>query len=398
MVMPKDYKQYIETFTSISQAIHSGDNPEEIIQAIVDRLADLMEAQGCIFWLLNSEEETIVTKVVNGFAYHNLLGVEYQALAGIFKLNPGEWTCIEDARYEDKIPTLDRIGKRWVISVYGYTLDIASPYAGMLALYYSRSRQLTPDETGFLAALAQQGAIALHKALRYDERLLSTFCQTVEGLVLAIEAKDPLTHGHSVRVAHLARYTAQTMGLSPKQVEKVYHGAMLHDIGKIGMTDRVLNRLGALSAKERRVIREHPVIGARIIEPLVFLNDLIPLILHHHERWDGSGYPDHLEGEAIPLGARILAACDAFETMLTGRPRIPCLPFKEAVARLQSQAGTQFDPRVTGALIESLTRHPEVLTPFGSPEHLLKLLSLGDDASKEKPVPDIFSFFNLGNL
>ncbi len=127
------------------------------------------------------------------------------------------------------------------------------------------------------------------------------------------------------------------------------------------MNDQILERLGILNRKEMDIIRQHPIIGARIVQPLVFLSDVEPLIRHHHERWDGSGYPDGLKGEDIPLSARILTVCDAFETMLAGRKHFEKMKVEDAIVNLQGGAGHQFDPDIVLALFDIMEKRPEEL-------------------------------------
>jgi putative nucleotidyltransferase with HDIG domain len=239
-----------------------------------------------------------------------------------------------------------------------------APYAGVLAVYFGQPRHLSAGEGHFLQALAEQGAVALHKALRYDEKMLAAFRQTVEVLVMALEAKDPFTHGHSLKVAQYARRTALEMGLSGAEAETVYQAGLLHDIGKIGMHDRILNRLGRLSSREMDTIRLHPEVGASILDPLTSLKALVPLVRHHHERYDGKGYPDGLAGDDIPLGARILAACDAFDCMLSGRPHIAPVPLAQALVQLEEGAGVRFDPRVAAALADWVRKEPSAVSPL----------------------------------
>jgi putative nucleotidyltransferase with HDIG domain len=212
--------------------------------------------------------------------------------------------------------------------------------------------------------LSEQGAVALHKALHYDEKMLAAFRQTVEVLVMALEAKDPLTHGHSFKVAQYGRQTALALGLSSLEAETIYHAGLLHDIGKIAMQDRILNRLGRLTVREMNIIRLHPVVGASILAPLTSLQALIPLVRHHHERYDGKGYPDGLVGEDIPPGARILAVCDAFDCMLSGRPHMAKMPMEQALAQLEAGSGSQFDPRVAAALVDCARKDPEAIAPL----------------------------------
>ncbi len=356
--------RYFDTFRSVMSAIHGGEDIETILTAIVSRVAAVMAARGAIFWIVDQVSRRIVHRVSSGFDYASLAGVGYDDLTLLFPLECRQPICIADARYDERLPNLERLGKKRVRTVIGLPVQIVPPYAGVLAVYFAQRRQLAANEERFLQALAEQGAVALHKALRYDEKMLAAFRQTMEVLVMALEAKDPFTHGHSLKVAQYARQTALDLGLPAFEAETIYHAGLLHDIGKIGMQDRILNRLGRLSMREMNIIRLHPVVGASILAPLTSLKDMVPLVRHHHEHFDGSGYPDGLAGEAIPLGARILAACDAFDCMLSGRPHMAAMSLDKSLDQLEAGAGRQFDPRVVAALVAHVRRDPDVATPM----------------------------------
>jgi putative nucleotidyltransferase with HDIG domain len=167
------------------------------------------------------------------------------------------------------------------------------------------------------------------------------------------------THGHSIKVARLAKAVAQEMGLEADETETLYHAGLLHDIGKIGLEDDILDRLGVLSREEMRAVKQHPEIGAGIVRPLTFLKGLEPIIKYHHERYNGSGYPEGLMGEEIPLGARIVGVCDAFETMISGRRHMRRLSFNEAISSLRRKAADGFDPTVVDSLLRAIKKHPE---------------------------------------
>ncbi|MBI9088609.1 MAG: HD domain-containing protein [Desulfobacterium sp.] len=366
------YQQYFKLFARISKAIHSGTNTREVLKSIVDHLTDILRAKGCIFWILNSSEEQIETKISSGFHYQSLAQVNYATLMTIFDREPVVF--IEDARNDPRIPDLERLGKKRVGSVTGRFFSIDGAFRGLLAVYFTGKKRLAPMELELVTALGEQGAIALSRTISGDQEMVETLGQIVAGFVLALEAKDEQTHGHSIRVAEFAKRVAAKMGLDAREVETVFHAGLLHDIGKIGMDDAILGRLGALSLGDLDRIKKHPVIGARIIKPLRFLDELGPLILNHHERFDGSGYPEGKRGEAIPHGARILAVCDAFETMLSGRSHLERLDLYDAVIHLQHQAGLGFDPAVIQALFRVLEDDPALIDAKGAVEQCLKVL------------------------
>ncbi len=173
-------------------------------------------------------------------------------------------------------------------------------------------------------------------------------------LANAIEAKDAYTRGHSERLARLSGALALRLGLPPEEVTAVRLGAILHDVGKIGIPDRILRQSLALSDDDRAWVRRHPQIGADIIGPVAGLQRVAPLIRHHHEKWDGTGYPDGLKGEAIPMGARIISVTDAFEAMVADRSYRASLGMPKAIEELQQGAGSHFDPTIVRAFLRLL--------------------------------------------
>jgi len=175
------------------------------------------------------------------------------------------------------------------------------------------------------------------------------FAASVRALTSAIDAKDPYTHGHSERVARVAVCLAEELGLDKEQLDTIYLGGLLHDIGKIGVDDQVLNKPGALTPEEFEQIKKHPQLGYDILRGVRQLQKILPIVLHHHESWDGSGYPHGLKGESTPLLARIAAVADAFDAMSSDRPYRRGMPDDKLDAILREGAGRQWDPNVVDA-------------------------------------------------
>ena len=173
----------------------------------------------------------------------------------------------------------------------------------------------------------------------------------IYALVSTVEAKDPYTYGHSRKVNTYAVVLAEAIGLSPEEVSRVSTAALLHDIGKIGVPDKVLNKKGKLNAEDWEAIKAHPRLGATIVGNVPNLVPCVSIILHHHERWDGSGYPEGLKGEEIPIEARILAIADSFEAMSSARPYRPALCTEKVLKELRRGAGSQFDPQLVEVFI-----------------------------------------------
>ncbi len=167
---------------------------------------------------------------------------------------------------------------------------------------------------------------------------------SVKVLAEAIDAKDPYTRGHSDRVKRMSLQIAVSSGFTEEKIEILEYGALLHDIGKIGIKDEILGKRGPLSPEEYQIVQEHPLIGVKIVEGIEFFEDKIPMIRSHHERFDGRGYPDGLAGEAIPIEARIIAVPDAFDAMASLRPHRMAMALEEILLEMERNKGKQFDP------------------------------------------------------
>ncbi len=231
-----------------------------------------------------------------------------------------------------------------------------------------------PDERDLLLGFAQTTAVALQK-LVLRENLERHLVDTITAFVNAIESKDPYLKGHSARVALYAAEIASAMGLDAETVQIVTRGAMLHDLGKLSIMDTILRKPDRLTDEEFALIKAHPEVGERILKPLRFLHRESCVVRSHHERFDGTGYPDGLEGEDIPLVARIVTVADVFDAVTSNRPYRTALPVEPAREEIARGRGTHFDPQVADAFasipierLVEITRHYESLVsaPLGT--------------------------------
>jgi len=190
-------------------------------------------------------------------------------------------------------------------------------------------------------------------------KMRKVYLDTIRALAAAIDAKDPYTKGHSERVAKMSVTLAQELNLSGREIENIEYTALLHDIGKIGIADSILGKKGSLTSQEFDKIKEHTAMGANIIEPVDFLKNSYWAIYHHHEKYNGKGYPDGLKSEDIPILARIIAVADAYDAMNSDRPYRKKLNKDKILKELKDQSGKQFDPEVVKALISVLDRERE---------------------------------------
>ena len=206
----------------------------------------------------------------------------------------------------------------------------------------------TEEELELFKSICNSAATGLENSRLYSE-LQSTYLSTIKVLVSTIEAKDTYTCGHTERVADYAKMIADEMGLSKKDKEIVSFGAALHDIGKLGVYENILNKPGALTEREWEIVKSHPEVGANIIKNMKFLESACDLVRHHHERLDGKGYPDGLRGPEISLGARIVAVVDSFDAMTSDRPYRQAFKVDEALMQLRKQ-DDKFDQEIVSYL------------------------------------------------
>jgi putative nucleotidyltransferase with HDIG domain len=222
-----------------------------------------------------------------------------------------------------------------------------------------QSNLFTKDDLSLLSAMALKAGIALDNARLYDD-MRNLFFNTVETLVRAIQARDQYTSGHSSRVSRYCQLIAEKLNLSTQDRHHLYLTSMLHDIGKIGIPDSLLNRPGKLTEEEMLKVREHVILGASMLKALGQMHPIVPLIRHHHEAYDGSGYPDGLKGDQIPLISRIVAVADTFDAMTSDRPYRKARSRSEAIEELKRCAGAMLDPIIVRAFVQCLDEQSTV--------------------------------------
>jgi len=262
-------------------------------------------------------------------------------------------------------------GDESAICRYDLPLKIGERTIGVFELVRMANDKLGESEQKMLETLASQAAIAIENA-RLFEDTQRVYYETLKSLATALEARDNYTRGHSERVADLSQAIGQEMGLDDERCHLIFNSALLHDIGKIGVRDAILLKPRQLSDDEMDIIRKHPTFGNVILGPLKFLGQVADLVKHHHERWDGTGYPDGLKEEAIPLESRIISVADAYDAMTSSRPYREARSHAAAVEEIRQQAGSQLDPGVVEAFLRVVddwrdnhrepSEHPDIMT------------------------------------
>jgi HD-GYP domain-containing protein (c-di-GMP phosphodiesterase class II) len=232
---------------------------------------------------------------------------------------------------------------------------VAEKLSGLIVLGYLDPTAVNEEDAIQARQLADQVAVAISNA-RLIEELDELNWGTLYALARAIDAKSAWTAGHSERVTELALKIGQALGLHQKQLDDLHRGGLLHDVGKIGISPEILDKAGKLTDEEYQLMREHVRIGARILEPIEAYAGIMPVVLHHHEYYDGSGYPDSLSGEDIDLGARIFTVADHYDALISDRPYRAGLPRETVIGFIKEGSGTKFDPKVVDAFLEVMAQ------------------------------------------
>ncbi|UCH83005.1 MAG: HD domain-containing protein, partial [Candidatus Latescibacterota bacterium] len=275
-----------------------------------------------------------------------------------------------DALVDERFADSKSIGDLKVRSAMCAPLVARGKVLGIIYLDSSDRKNLyTKDDLALLSALALKAGQSLDNARLYDD-LRNLFYNTVETLVRALQARDKYTSGHSARVSRYSLLVAEKLGLSTREKHHLYLAAMLHDIGKIGIPDNLLNRPGELTDEEIKTVRNHVTVGASMLKALGEMHPVVPLILHHHEAFDGSGYPDGLAGEQIPLMSRILAVADTYDAMTSDRPYRRALSKADAIGELKRCAGTSFDPGIVALFLEVLEEQSSAVIDVDEPQYV----------------------------
>ncbi|MFQ5464334.1 MAG: HD domain-containing phosphohydrolase [Thermodesulfobacteriota bacterium] len=244
------------------------------------------------------------------------------------------------------------------ISYYAAPLIAKGSIKGVLEVFSRSLHERDRDWVDFLEALAGQAAIAIDNATLFDElqranmNLTLSYDETIEGWSRALDLRDRETEGHSRRVTDLTLRVAGEMGVREEEHIHMRRGALLHDIGKMGIPDRILLKPGPLDDEEWEVMRRHPVIAYELLSPIVFLRPALDIPYCHHEKWDGTGYPRCLKGEGIPLAARIFAVVDIYDALCSERPYRPPWPRKKVLEHIRSLSGAHLDPKVAEVFLQ----------------------------------------------
>ncbi|MFQ5988853.1 MAG: HD domain-containing phosphohydrolase [Candidatus Methylomirabilales bacterium] len=346
----------LATIAEIDRAILSALETEKIVDTVLTRMRDVLPCDGISVTLINPDaNETARTYIADETrGRETLIEATHLRSTEIQKLRENPESLIIRAD-DDGLDYLAPLVRRGSNSFVVLPIFLKEKLSGIIALGHIDPPEYNQEDLVQIHQLADQVAVALSNA-RLIEELDQLNWGTLIALARAIDAKSPWTAGHSERVTELALKIGKVMGLSQKELDILHRGGLLHDIGKIGIPATVLDKPERLTDDEFLLMREHPRKGARILEPIAAYAEVIPIVLEHHEWFDGSGYPDGLVGEAISLGGRIFAVADVFDALSSDRPYRAGLGRAEAIARIKEGTGRQFDPKVVEAFLEVMAQ------------------------------------------
>jgi putative nucleotidyltransferase with HDIG domain len=337
----------INSLLAVSQIINSSLELEAVLGTVLENMIRLIEAEGGSLLLVDQKRQVLEFKIVQGAKADELKRLTLRLGEGIagWVAAHGRPLLVDDthrdARFTAKVDQVTRFETKSILCV---PLKVKDRVIGVVEVVNKKNRaNFTDADVKLLSALASPAAIAIDNAKLYAD-LEQLFFAVVRSLAATIELRDPYTRGHSGNVARVARLIAAQAGRPATELERLELAGLLHDIGKIGIPEQVLNKPGKLTDEEFRVIQQHPMMGVKVVENVEQLADLVPVMRHHHERFDGKGYPDRLQGTAIPLWARITAIADTYDAMTSDRVYRKGMEPAAALAEINRCSGTQFDP------------------------------------------------------
>jgi len=359
----------LETLHRVALEITSNLELSNLLKNIVQHAATLLGAKGGGVYLYDPEREELEL-VVSYNQHRDYTGYRLrlgEGLSGkvIAQRRP---IVVDDYRtWPERAP---QYADAPFTAVIGVPLQVGNRILGVLNITdESEGRTFNANDVYLATLFAAHAAIAVENAKLYDKvrrqsqelaevlkQLQESYDQTLAALCTALDLRDQETEGHSRRVAELACAIAREMGLSEEKLTSLFRGGLLHDVGKIGIPDAVLHKPDPLTEEEWRLMRQHPLLGARILRDIDFLDQAVDVVLFHQERYDGRGYPYGLRGSEIPLLARIFAVADAYDAMTSHRPYRRAMDHEEATAEILRNSGTQFDPQVVQAFLQVM-RH-----------------------------------------
>lgn len=347
----------VSVLFEISQSITSTLVLDEVLDSIVNFSMEMMHALRCELRLTDQTGTFLEIRASRGLSKSFLSASPIRVGEGIIGsvVETKRPISVVDVRKDPRTKHMSLAKRERLAGLLAVPILQRNAPIGAITVYTSKPRDFTQNEIDLLSTFASQASVAIENARLYA-KMKDQYLSMVAALAAAIETKDAYTHGHSKNVMEYAVKIAQEFDLSDDEIETIRYAGLLHDIGKIGIKDVILTKQDALTPEEKQELRNHPKYGAFIMEQVDFLKDIAPLTLYHHERYDGTGYPLGLRADDIPLGARILAVADTYDSMIADRPYRKAFPYDHVVREMKKVSGSQLDPRIVEVFLAIIKR------------------------------------------
>ena len=329
-----------------------------LLSMIVKQTLDVMSVETCIIWI-NDKSGNLIPRMSFGLKTSLIQSAKIRVTSAFVKciMAKDKPTNIYNLAGDRRVPIKRIIKSEGLKSLLAEPLVVGDEKIGVLMVCAKTHRRFTAIDLKVFNALAKQSALTIYNINLYDrtnttmlERVRKDYLNTIKTLAKVIDANDPCARGHCDKVMKYSLLICRKLKLPVRSVNAIKTASLLHDIGKIGIDMNIIRKPGKLTPEDWDKVKTHPEIGAKIVEQVGFLNEVVPIIRCHHERFGGGGYPDPgRSGLKIPLGSRIIAVADAFDAMTSDRPYREALSKKEAMEELERCAGSQFDPEIVKA-------------------------------------------------
>jgi HD-GYP domain-containing protein (c-di-GMP phosphodiesterase class II) len=351
---------HLSLLLHLSQSFNSTLNLDDVLNRVMDEVIAAVQAERG-FMMLYDPDGRLVFRVARGMDQNTIEDPRFQVSRGVVEKveREGQPILTVDAQHDERFKSRESIVALGVRSMLCVPLKSKERKLGIIYVDNRlRSGLFTKTDLELFIAIAANAAIAIENAslfsdLQQSKRALeAAYATTLEGWAHAIELRDHETEGHTRRVTETTVRFAKFLGMVDPELDHIYRGALLHDIGKMGVSDAILRKPGPLTTKERIDMEKHPQFAYEMLEPIVFLKPSIDIPYCHHEKWDGSGYPRKLKGEQIPLSARIFAVVDVWDALSNDRYYRKAWPQWKVATYLLEQEGKFFDPKITKEFVE----------------------------------------------
>jgi len=350
----------LEGLMSVGQMINSSLGLKRVLEEVMDSLITLMHAERGFLMLRESNGELSV-QIARGIAHVNLEEEAFKVSRTVVRkvAESGVPVLTTNAQEDPRFDAQLSIAAYHLRSILCVPLKLKNDLIGVVYVdNRARAGIFQEGDLGLISAFADQAAVAIDSARLFENlqkshrELEAAYEATLEGWAKALELRDKETEGHTQRVAVLTERLGRLMGVNDDALKHIRRGALLHDIGKMGIPDDILRKEGPLTSEERLIVEKHPIYAYEMLSTIEFLLPAIDIPYCHHEKWDGTGYPRGLKGEEIPFAARIFPVVDVWDALISNRPYRKAQPPKEVRQKIREDSGKHFDPRVVEAFMD----------------------------------------------